>query len=177
MSLSPAAVHRSATMIWSVRHLEEWGASDRFLAHRDEAGQTADGSAQRRPDHPGPARQSGVQLCDGVPVSCFRFCSHLAGAREPMPRSYLMPLAEPLGETGREPNSSRGHLVRAACGLSRKETAARCARLPLADALIMRPAGAPAAKAGDTVHCLSAPKWRYRLTLANLFHNCSVFVP
>jgi molybdopterin molybdotransferase len=127
--------------------LERWGATIGFWR------------VAMRPGKPLLVARKGRQWVLGLPgnpvssyVTAFLFLlpllRALGGATDPLPRSLAMPLGEPLAATG-----ERTEFVRARLGPSgllpiaeRDSSALRA--LAAADALIERPAGAPAAESG-----------------------------
>ncbi len=156
--------------------LEAWGATIDFWR------------IALRPGKPLLVARKGEQIVLGLPgnpvssyVTAFLFLlpllRHLAGASSPLPRSIGLPLAGNLPETGPRTEFFRAALVPAGVMPFDQRDSSALRSLAAADALIARPAGAPAAAAGAAGRGFSAPEWRYRLTCANLFHNCSLFVP
>ena len=130
--------------------LEQWGAKLNFWR------------IAMKPGKPMMVAQKGAQIILGLPgnpvssyVTAFLFLlpllRHLAGAHDPMPRSLLMPLAQPLGETGSRAEFVRGQITSNNVRPLAQRDSSALRTLAAANALIMRPAGAPAASIGDSV--------------------------
>ena len=115
-----------------------------------------------KPGKPLMVARKGDQIVLGLPgnpvssyVTAFIFLlpllRHLAGSRNPMPRSVSLPLANALPESG-----SRSELVRAQIHfdgvrpLAERDSSA-LRTLAMANGLIIRAAGAPAAEVGECV--------------------------
>lgn len=98
----------------------------------------------------------------GNPVSAFVTATlfllplvrHMAGAADPLPRSATASLAAPLPATGERDDYLRAfHTTNGLVSVTSQDSAAMAA-LAQAQCLIVRPAGSPAAAAGDQVTIL-----------------------
>ncbi|HKY82493.1 MAG TPA: molybdopterin molybdotransferase MoeA [Sphingobium sp.] len=98
----------------------------------------------------------------GNPVSAFVTATlfllplvrRLAGADDPLPRTALATLAAPLPATGERDDYLRAYHTGAGMIAVTSQDSAATAALAMADSLIFRPAGSPAAVAGDEVAIL-----------------------
>ncbi|KLI63952.1 molybdopterin molybdotransferase MoeA [Aurantiacibacter marinus] len=130
--------------------LEEWGATLDFWR------------IAMKPGKPLMVARKGTQIVLGLPgnpvssyVTAFFFLlpllRHLAGAREPMPQSLSVPLSEPIAQTGPRTEFIRAQMANGSvCPLAQRDSSA-LRTLAASNALIMRQAGTPAAKAGEAV--------------------------
>lgn len=98
----------------------------------------------------------------GNPVSAFVTATlfllplvrHLMGAARPLPRTATASLAAPLAATGERDDYLRAFRTDAGIVSVTSQDSAATAALAMADCLILRPAGSPAAAAGDAVTVL-----------------------
>lgn len=98
----------------------------------------------------------------GNPVSAFVTATlfllplvrHLMGAASPLPRTTLATLAAPLPATGERDDYLRAFRTEAGIVSVTSQDSAATAALAMADCLILRPAGSPAALAGEAVTVL-----------------------
>jgi len=98
----------------------------------------------------------------GNPVSAFVTATlfllplvrHRAGASDPLPRMTQAILASPLPATGDRDDYLRAYRGHAGIVSVTSQDSAATAAMAMADCLILRPAGSPAASAGDTVTIL-----------------------
>ncbi len=98
----------------------------------------------------------------GNPVSVFAtatlfvrpLIAHLAGAADPLPRRRVVELGEPLPATGARADYLRGALVDGRAFAATIQDSSMLRTLARANCLIVRPAGAAAAKTGDSAEIL-----------------------
>ncbi|MBB4839304.1 molybdopterin molybdotransferase [Sphingomonas kyeonggiensis] len=98
----------------------------------------------------------------GNPVSVFAtatlfvrpLVAHLAGAADPLPRSHMVPLGEPLPANGPRADYLRAELVGGSAFAATIQDSSMLRTLARATCLIVRPAGAPEAKTGDSAEIL-----------------------
>ena len=98
----------------------------------------------------------------GNPVSAFvtatlfvrPLIAHLAGAADPLPRTRTVPLGEPLPATGPRADYLRAELVEGRAHAATIQDSSMLRTLARATCLIVRPAGAPEAKTGDSAEIL-----------------------
>jgi molybdopterin molybdotransferase len=134
--------------------LEQWGAQIDFWR------------AAMRPGKPLLVARKGRQWVIGLPgnpvssyVTAFLFLlpllRALGGARDPLPRRMAMPLAAALPSVGERTEFLRARIEAGRLEPITEQDSSALAALARADALIERPAGAPAAGAGE----LAAAYW------------------
>ncbi|WHU03466.1 molybdopterin molybdotransferase MoeA [Sphingomonas sp. NIBR02145] len=118
-----------------------------------------------RPGKPMMAGRLGEAMLLGLPgnpVSVFAtatlfvrpLVAHLAGAADPLPRSRSVPLGEPLPATGARADYLRAELVEGRAFAATIQDSSMLRTLARATCLIVRPAGAPEAKTGDSAEIL-----------------------
>ncbi|WP_342250046.1 molybdopterin molybdotransferase MoeA [Sphingomonas sp. OTU376] len=118
-----------------------------------------------RPGKPMMAGRLGKAMLLGLPgnpVSVFAtatlfvrpLVAHLAGAADPLPRSRSVPLGEPLPATGARADYLRAELVEGRAFAATIQDSSMLRTLARATCLIVRPAGAPEAKTGDSAEIL-----------------------
>lgn len=98
----------------------------------------------------------------GNPVSVFvtatlfvrPLVAHLAGAADPLPCTRTVPLGEPLPATGARADYLRAELVDGRAHAAGIQDSSMLRTLARATCLIVRPAGAPEAKSGDSAEIL-----------------------
>jgi len=98
----------------------------------------------------------------GNPVSVFAtatlfvrpLIAHLAGAADPLPRTRTVPLGEPLPATGARADYLRAELIGGRAHAATIQDSSMLRTLARATCLIVRPAGAPEAKTGDSAEIL-----------------------
>ncbi|MEP9357192.1 gephyrin-like molybdotransferase Glp [Sphingomonas sp. KR3-1] len=98
----------------------------------------------------------------GNPVSAFvtatlfarPLVAHLAGAADPLPKTRNVPLGEPLPATGARADYLRAVLVDGRAHVAPIQDSSMLRTLAQATCLIVRPAGAPEAKTGDSAEIL-----------------------
>jgi molybdopterin molybdotransferase len=98
----------------------------------------------------------------GNPVSAFvtatlfvrPLIAHLAGAADPLPRTRTVPLGEPLPATGARADYLRAELIGGRAHAATIQDSSMLRTLARATCLIVRPAGAPEAKTGDSAEIL-----------------------
>jgi len=98
----------------------------------------------------------------GNPVSVFAtatlfvrpLIAHLAGAADPLPRTRTVPLGEPLPATGARADYLRAELIDGHAHAATIQDSSMLRTLARATCLIIRPAGAPEAKTGDSAEIL-----------------------
>ncbi|MDQ0250676.1 molybdopterin molybdotransferase [Sphingomonas kyeonggiensis] len=105
---------------------------------------------------------SAVLGLPGNPVSVFAttilfvrpLIAHLAGAADPLPRTRTVPLGEPLPATGARADYLRAELIDGRAHAATIQDSSMLRTLARATCLIVRPAGAPEAKTGDSAEIL-----------------------
>jgi molybdopterin molybdotransferase len=128
--------------------LEKWGASLDFWR------------VALKPGKPLLVARRGKQLVLGLPgnpvssyVTAFLFLlpllRRLGGARDPYPRAVTLPLGVPLPPVGDRTEFLRGRLEPSGAVPVSEQDSSALAALACAELLIERPAGAPAAQAGE----------------------------
>lgn len=98
----------------------------------------------------------------GNPVSVFAtatlfvrpLIAHLAGAADPLPRTRTVPLGESLPATGARADYLRAELIHGRAHAATIQDSSMLRTLARATCLIVRPAGAPEAKTGDSAEIL-----------------------
>lgn len=98
----------------------------------------------------------------GNPVSVFAtatlfvrpLIAHLAGAADPLPRTRTVPLGESLPATGARADYLRAELIDGRAHAATIQDSSMLRTLARATCLIIRPAGAPEAKTGDSAEIL-----------------------
>lgn len=98
----------------------------------------------------------------GNPVSVFAtatlfvrpLIAHLAGAADPLPKTRTAPLGEPLPATGPRADYLRAELIDGRAHAATIQDSSMLRTLARATCLIVRPAGAPEAKIGDSAEIL-----------------------
>ncbi|OSZ63561.1 molybdopterin molybdenumtransferase MoeA [Sphingomonas sp. IBVSS2] len=98
----------------------------------------------------------------GNPVSAYvtaalfvrPLIAHLAGAADPLPRTRIVPLGEPLPATGSRADYLRAELIDGRAHAATIQDSSMLRTLARATCLIVRPAGAPEAKPGDSAEIL-----------------------
>ncbi|MDF2387495.1 hypothetical protein JMG10_38985, partial [Nostoc ellipsosporum NOK] len=98
----------------------------------------------------------------GNPVSAYvtaalfvrPLIAHLAGAADPLPRTRIVPLGEPLPATGSRADYLRAELIDGLAHAATIQDSSMLRTLARATCLIVRPAGAPEAKPGDSAEIL-----------------------
>jgi len=98
----------------------------------------------------------------GNPVSVFAttilfvrpLIAHLAGAADPLPRTRIVPLGEPLPATGARADYLRAELIDGRAHAATIQDSSMLRTLARATCLIVRQAGAPEAKTGDSAEIL-----------------------
>ncbi len=98
----------------------------------------------------------------GNPVSVFvtatlfvrPLIAHLSGATDPLPPTRTMPLGEPLPATGARADYLRGEIIDGRAHAATIQDSSMLRALARATCLIVRPAGAPEAKIGDSAEIL-----------------------
>jgi molybdopterin molybdotransferase len=118
-----------------------------------------------RPGKPMMAGRLGAALVVGLPgnpVSAFAtatlfvrpLIAYLAGAADPLPRTRTVPLGEPLPATGSRADYLRAELIDGRAHAATIQDSSMLRTLARATCLIVRPAGAPEAKIGDSAEIL-----------------------
>ncbi|NYT39641.1 molybdopterin molybdotransferase MoeA [Sphingomonas sp. R-74633] len=118
-----------------------------------------------RPGKPMMAGRLGTAVVLGLPgnpVSAFvtatlfarPLIAHLAGAADPLPKTRTVPLGEPLPANGPRADYLRAELVDGRVCAATIQDSSMLRTLARATCLIVRPAGAPEAKTGDSAEIL-----------------------